>query len=195
MKKLLPVALLVIASLMVPQLATPAYAHIPVILLDTDTTPKSGPLLVDGTVSFAIQASFQKTGQKKAFRAALKKGDELAVEYLIIDKRPENALANTKLPLLVITSPSGKKMTIKFNERTEFYYSRLDTNFLYLSRYTAPAEAGIYEFVLTARAPAAITLAVGKKEIAGQVLRGSASATSAANVATPKMLSVKTENT
>jgi len=50
---------------------TPASAHQPVLLRDTDTTPAKGPLLVDGTVSFAVQASFAKAGQKKAFRAAL----------------------------------------------------------------------------------------------------------------------------
>ena len=49
----------------------PAAAHQPVALLDTDTTPSAGPLLVDGTVSFAIRASFNKSGQKKAFRAQL----------------------------------------------------------------------------------------------------------------------------
>ena len=47
----------------------PASAHQPVDLLDSDSTPSAGPLLVDGTVSFAIRASFTKAGQKKAFRA------------------------------------------------------------------------------------------------------------------------------
>ena len=40
-----------------------AQAHQPVVLLDTDTSAAKGPLLVDGTVSFAIRASFTKTGQ------------------------------------------------------------------------------------------------------------------------------------
>jgi hypothetical protein len=80
-------------------------------------------LLVDSTISFAIQASLTKSGQRIAFRAALKKGEELVVEYLIVDKKPENTMNNAKLPQLVVTSPSGKKMVIKFNERTDFYYS------------------------------------------------------------------------
>jgi hypothetical protein len=50
---------------------SPASAHQPVALLPTDTTAEQGPLLVDGTVSFAIRASFTKSGQKQAFRAAL----------------------------------------------------------------------------------------------------------------------------
>ena len=76
MKKLLT-AVLVFTFLAL----SPASAHQPVFLLDTDTTAAKGPLLVDGTVSFAVQASFAKAGQKKAFRAALKDGDQLAVQY------------------------------------------------------------------------------------------------------------------
>ena len=152
-----------------------AYAHQPVQLLNSDTTPAKGPLLLDGTVSFAIRASFTKSGQKQAFRAALKEGDVLEVQYLIIDKKPENALKNTLLPQLVITSPSGKKFTMKFTERTKFLEEYSRTMYLYLGRYNAPAEAGIYQFVATSRARAAITIGVGYQEIPGEVLRGPAS--------------------
>ncbi len=160
----------VIASAVIPF----ASAHQPVQLLDTDTTPKAGPLLVDGTISFAIRASFTKSGQKKAFRAALKDGDQLAVQYLIVDKKPESALKNAQLPLLVITSPTGKKITIKINERSPFYEPYGGTNYFYLARYVAPAEEGIYQFLVTSRAKAGITIAVGEKEIRGEVLRGPA---------------------
>ena len=153
-------------------MAAPATAHQPVVLLDTDTTPAAGPLLVDGTISFAIRASFTKAGQKKAFRAALKSGDQLAVQYLIVDQRPENRLKPSQLPQLVITSPSGKKTTLTFTERTKFYEPFGRTNYLYLSRITAPAETGIYSFVATARARAAITIAVGDREVQGEVIRG-----------------------
>ena len=74
MKKILAIALLlsVIASV-------PALAHQPVVLTGADLTPTAGPLLVDGTVSFAVRASFMKTGEKKGFRAALKSGELLSV--------------------------------------------------------------------------------------------------------------------
>jgi cytochrome b involved in lipid metabolism len=183
------VAALVLAFSILP--AGSATAHQPVFLLPTDTTPNAGPLLVDGTVSFAIRASFTKSGQKQAFRAALKEGDSLEVQYLIVDKKPENTLKNTMLPQLVVTSPSGKKLTMKLNERTKFYEPYGRTNYLYLARYSAPAGAGIYQFVATSRARAAITIAVGDKEIPGEVLRGAAPApaapapTPAAPAATP----------
>ena len=149
-----------------------AHAHQPVELLSTDTTAAKGPLLLDGTVSFAVRASFTKAGEKKAFRADLKAGDSLAVQYLIVDKKPESALKNTLLPQLVVTSPSGKSLTIKFTERTKFYEHYGKTNYLYLSRYSAAAEAGTYSFTLTARAKVSVTIAVGEREVPGEVIRG-----------------------
>ena len=149
-----------------------AHAHQPVELLSTDTTAAKGPLLVDGTVSFAVRASFAKAGEKKAFRADLKAGDSLAIQYLIVDKKPENSLKNTLLPQLVVTSPSGKSLTIKFTERTKFYEPYGKTNYLYLARYSAAAEAGTYSFTLTARAKASVTIAVGEREVPGEVIRG-----------------------
>jgi cytochrome b involved in lipid metabolism len=149
-----------------------ANAHQPVELLNTDTTAARGPLLVDGTVSFAVRASFNKAGEKRAFRADFKAGDALAVQYLILDKKPENALKNTLLPQLVLTSPSGKSVTLKFTERTKFFEPYGKTNYLYLSRYNAKAEAGTYSFMLTSRAKSAVTIAVGEREVPGEVIRG-----------------------
>ena len=163
-----------IAIALAISLAPAASAHQPVVLLDTDTTPSAGPLLVDGTISFAIRASFTKSGQKKAFRAALKEGDLLSVQYLIVDKKPESGLKNSLLPQLVITSPTGKKITVAFKERTPFFESFTRTTYLYLSRVSQPAEAGIYSFVITSRARAAITVAVGDREVQGEVVRGAA---------------------
>ena len=49
MRKLV-IALLATISIVIPQLPPPASAHTPVILLESDTTPGAGPLLVDGTI-------------------------------------------------------------------------------------------------------------------------------------------------
>ena len=149
-----------------------AHAHQPVELLNTDTTAARGPLLVDGTVSFAVRASFNKAAEKRAFRADFKAGDALAVQYLIVNKKPENALKNSQLPQLVITSPSGKSVTLKITERTKFFEPYGKTNYLYLSRYSASAEAGTYNFMLTSRAKSAVTIAVGEREVPGEVIRG-----------------------
>jgi hypothetical protein len=149
-----------------------AFAHQPVVLLNSDTTAAKGPLLVDGTVSFAVRASFAKAGEKKAFRAQFKEGDALEIQYLIIDKKPENALKMTQLPSLVVTGPGGFKLTMKLNERTKFFEQFTQTNYWYLGRYSGMAKAGIYSFVLTGRGKSAITLGVGDREVPGEVVRG-----------------------
>ena len=151
-----------------------ARAHQPVELLNSDTTAAKGPLLVDGTVSFAVRAAFTKSGQTKAFRAQFKSGDQLSVQYLIVDKKPENALRTSSLPSLVITPPTGSPITIKFDERTKFFEPYGRVNYLYLARYNALAQAGIYNFTIKSKSKAAITVAVGDREIFGDVLRGAA---------------------
>ena len=172
MRKILVTALISLSLLTNPS----ASAHQPVVLQDTDTTAAKGPLLVDATISFAIRASFTKAGQTRALRAQFKEGDQLALQYLIIDKRPESALKATQLPSVVITSPSGSKVSIKFNERTKFFEPYSRTNYLYLARYSAPAQAGIYSITIKSKTKSAITLAIGEKEIQGEVVRSDTAA-------------------
>lgn len=179
------IALIAIAAAMSLSFVSPANAHQPVVLLNSDTTAANGPLLVDGTVSFAVRAAFTKAGQKKAFRAGFKAGDTVAVQVLIMDKKPENKLKNNQIPSLTITSPSGKSTTLKITERTKFFEPFSATNYLYLSRYTAPAEAGTYNFVITAKSKAAVTVAVGEKEIPGEVIRGAAPTSTPSATPTP----------
>jgi hypothetical protein len=176
--------LALLVALLLPLSVVQAHAHQPVFLLNSDTTASRGPLLDDGTVSFAIYASFAKAGERKGFRANFAAGDSLQVQYLIIDKRPENRLKSNQLPTLVITSPSGKRTTLKFTERTKFFEPYSRTNFLYLSRISAAAEAGTYSFLMTARTKASITVAVGDREVPGTVSRGPATPI-AKPVATP----------
>ena len=164
-----------------------ANAHQPLNLLDTDTSASKGPLIVDGTLSFAVTAAFTKAGQKKAFRAQFKKGDALTVQYLIIDKKPENALRKKSLPTLVITSPSGSKVTMKFTERTKFFEQYARVNYFYLGRYNSEAEGGIYSFEITSKSRAAITIGVGEVEgVVGEVVRGPYVAPKPNESSTPK---------
>ena len=164
-----------------------ANAHQPLNLLDSDTSASKGPLIVDGTLSFAVTAAFTKAGQKKAFRAQFKKGEELTVQYLIIDKKPENALRIKSLPTLVITSPSGSKVTMKFTERTKFFEEYTRVNYFYLGRYNSEAEGGIYSFEITSKSRAAITIGVGEVEgVVGEVVRGPYVAPKPTASSTPK---------
>jgi cytochrome b involved in lipid metabolism len=167
-----------------------ASAHQPVTIADNETTAARGPLLVDGTISFAVRAAFTKSGQKKGFRFNLKQGEQLNFEYLIIDKAPENKLKNAQLPQVVITAPNGSKTTVRFNERNKFSYS--GTNYLYLYRNKSVGQSGTYNVDITAKARAAITLVVGEKEIPGDVVRG---ATPTSNSSALTMDQVKKNNT
>lgn len=176
--------LTLLVALLLPLSVVQAVAHQPVNLLNSDTTAARGPLLDDGTVSFAVNASFVKKGERKGFRANFVAGDSLQVQYLILDKRPENQLKSNQLPTLVITSPSGKRTTLKFTERTKFFEPYSQTNYLYLSRISAAAEAGTYSFLMTARTKSSITVAVGDREVPGTVSRGAATPI-AKPVATP----------
>jgi hypothetical protein len=157
-------------ALLMPGTLNPAFAHQPVALTAANSAADKGPILVDGTISFAIRANFTKPNQTQGFRAALAAGELLNFEYLIIDKAPENKLANSKLPTATITDPTGKSVVIKFTERSKFYEPYGRTNYLYLARYSQTAVEGIYKFTLKSKTKSAITVAVGSKEIFGEVL-------------------------
>lgn len=162
-----------------------ASAHQPVVLLSGDTTAAKGPLLVDGTISFAVRANFTKSKEVRAFRAALKAGDSLDVQYLILNKAPENKLKLNQLPTLLITSPSGARQVMKLNERTNFFEPYSQMRYLYLGRISQPAETGVYTFSITSRARSAITLGVGTREVPGDVLRGPTPLATPSPIASP----------
>ena len=167
-------ARLIIAALVL-QFALPtisANAHQPVSLTNSDTTAARGPLLTDGTISFAVRAVFTRAGEKRGFRAAFKTGDQFSIQYLIVDKKPENSVRTNLLPTVVITSPTGKRVTMRISERTKFFEPFSKTDYLFLARDSFDAEPGIYSILLTSRGRAAITIAIGDKEIPGEVIRG-----------------------
>ena len=169
-----------------------ASAHQPVNLGKSDTTAAKGPLLVDGTISFAVRASFTKAREVRAFRAQLKAGDSLEVQYLIIDKAPENKLKVNQLPTLVITSPSGARQVMKLDERTEFLETYSQTLYFYLGRINQRAESGIYKFTITSKARSAITLGVGYREVPGDVIRGALPTPAVTPAATPSVSATPT---
>lgn len=149
----------------------PAHAHQPVELRSADRTPAAGPLLVDGTVSFAVNMTFTKSKQVRAFRAGFAAGDQLALQLLIYDEKPEKNLTKKRLPILKVTSPSGESFTLPITERTSFYEPWGKRNYLYLGRTTRVAEEGIYSFEINSRAPGRFIVAVGEREVPGEVRR------------------------
>jgi hypothetical protein len=168
MKRLVFVSLVTAFSMFNSGLAT---AHQPVELGSKNIRADQGPILVDGTISFALRANFTKANQERGFRVSLKQGELLNFEYLIIDKAPENKMSLTKLPTVTITAPDGVKRVVKFTERTNFYEPYGRTNYLYLARFSSTAVEGIYNFSIKSKAKASITVSTGSKETFGQVFQ------------------------
>ena len=154
----------------------PVLAHYPVNLKASHNTLSKSPILLDGTISFAVYADFNKAKDKRSVRFALKEGDDLNVEYLIIDAAPSNRLKSAQLPSIAITTPSGKKIAMKINERSPFYEPYGKKNYFFLSRISQSAEAGIYSITATAKTKSSAVIAIGRTEIRGEYLEVGSSA-------------------
>lgn len=152
--------------------APPAAAHQPVDLTSNDTTPQEGPLLVDGTVSFAVYTDISR-GDRRGFRFNLETGDAMSVQLLILDSPPGNRLPASKLPRVTITDPSGRKTRMLINERTEFYEPYGGNTYFYLSRIEEEAEAGTYQVRISGRSKRSVeaVISVGTREVPGEVRR------------------------
>lgn len=167
------VGFLVAAALLLATmaLAGPARAHQPVVLGPGDGTPLTGPLLTDGTVSYAVRAEVAM-GQQRGFRFVLKAGDRLAMQLLIFDEPPANALAPSALPRVTMIDPTGRSTTLAVNERTEFYEPYSKKTYLFLSRIDRSAVPGTYRVIVRGRSvtPVDATVAVGYREVPGRVI-------------------------
>lgn len=161
---------LILGLALTASLIAPATAHQPVLLDRQSNQSRTSPILVEGSISFAVTASFTKGSQNKYFRFALNDGESLKLEYLILDRNPENQIKKSKLPLVTIESPSGKRFTMKLNERTKFYEPYGKQNYLFLSRVNQAGESGIYTVKIRSQVKSAILIAVGSDEIRGEVL-------------------------
>ena len=150
--------------------SAPAHAHFPVSLNSSHKTVSKSPILIDGTISFAVYADFTKAKEQRHVRFALKSGDELNVEYLIVDAAPTNKLKKSQLPSVIVTSPSGKKISLPIKERTPFFEPYGQKNYFYLARLSQKGEAGIYSLSATSRARSSIVLAIGRTETRGEFL-------------------------
>lgn len=160
-----------LAGLLVTTVAAPAQAHQPVRLTPQDSTPGRGPLLVDGTVSYAVYADLAERGEKRGFRFRMSAGDPLRLQVLIEDERPANALPAGRLPKVGVVAPDGTRTVMRVTERTPFDEPYSGTRFLYLSRLSTTAQAGTYQVWIRARADASVPLvvAVGYREVPGEV--------------------------
>lgn len=147
--------------------AAAASAHDPIILTENQTTPDQGPLLPDGTISFALYGTLLSAGETRGFRVTFNDGDSLYLSLLIPDLAPENNLAEATLPFIELTDPANETIRLSPTERVAFAEPFTGTNYVRLIELSTPAMGGTYSVVITGNAPARFTVAVGKKEIFG----------------------------
>lgn len=152
-------------------LVAPASAHQPVVLSATDAKLQRSLIFVDGTVSWAVTADLPKSGAVRYFRFALTEGEALQVEYLIKDRKPERTLTVNQLPKITVTTPSGRSIPIRINERTKFFEPYSKTRYLFLSRIAKKGEAGIYSVAIRAASAASVIVAIGSRETRSEALR------------------------
>jgi hypothetical protein len=147
--------------------ASAASAHDPIILTANQTTPDQGPLLPDGTISFALYGTLLSAGETRGFRVNFKDGDSLYLSLLIPDLPPENELDVATLPFIEVTDPTNETIRLSPTERVAFAEPFTGTNYVRLLELATLAMSGTYSVVITGALPARFTVAVGKKEVFG----------------------------
>lgn len=144
-----------------------ARAHDPIILTADQSTPADGPLLPDGTISFALYGTLEAPGDTRGFRVTFAADDPLYLSVLIPDLAPENSLADELLPYLVVEDPAGAVTELRVDEPVAFAEPFTGTNYVTLAVLTGPAMAGTYSVTIAGDAPSRFTVAVGTKELFG----------------------------
>lgn len=169
-RRVLIILILAVAVLLAG--TSPAEAHQPVRLSAANPTPELGPLLVDGTVSFAVYANVRGQ-QTRGFRFGLRNGQRLEAQLLIVDKAPGNRLAAAALPEVVITDPRGNRAILTPDERSPFLEPYSGTRYLYLARLSGTSLGGTYQVLVRSHStrPVEAVVALGYREVPGRVVR------------------------
>ena len=144
--------------------ASVSHAHDPLFLLPDQETPSQGPLLPDGTISFALYGEFLAEGETRGFQANFKNDDLFQLELLIPALDPEQSLQQDQLPFLRLTLPDGSEQTLYPSIRTRFDEPFTNTSYFTLIQEQGIAQGGVYDVMIVSRAPARFTTAIGIKE-------------------------------
>ena len=142
-------------------------AHDPIILTAEQITPTDGPLIMDGTISFALYGSLESPGDTRGFRVKFSEGNPLYLSMLIPDLAPENALDVASLPYLEVVDPNGAKTKLVATERVTFAEPYTGTNYVRLIEQNSLATGGVYLITIKGDSPARFTVSVGQKEMFG----------------------------
>lgn len=154
--------------------ALPASAHEPVILNSSDVLPWRGPLLLDGTDPWALYGSLPRADAVRSAQVRFKAGDALGVALIIPDLAPENTLATSQLPTVLLVAPNGQVTVLEATQRVPFTDPDSGRSFLILGSYHTTAVAGTYSVITIGKAPERFVLSFGveKDDAVHAILRG-----------------------
>ena len=164
------IAAVALCAVLIP--ARVALAHQPVMLDDKDEWPELGPELVDGTVSFAVYGVIDKPGATRGVAFNLKQGDQLFVQLLIPSLEPE---MSRTLPTITVLDPDGVPTDPLSTLGDAFLEPFSRTSYRYVAEVSTPAvKTGSYGVVITNSVPGRFTVAIGNREVGGEVRRNDA---------------------
>ena len=140
---------------------SPAFAHDPLMLLPEQKTPERGPLLPDGTISFALYGSLLETEDKRAFQFRLEPDDRLDLSLLIPNLEPENQMSQETLPQLFLSRPDGSVLIGVSDLYIPFDEPFSMTRYVRIFEHVEQSSGGLYQVEITGSAPARFTVAIG----------------------------------
>ena len=138
-----------------------AWAHDPIILTPEQSTPAAGPLLVDGTISFALYGDVTGPGDTRAFRVRYAAGQTFNLSALVPNLEPEKGLAVGEYPTITVVTPSGENIVLQPGMVSTFDEPFTKTSYRQYLEWSTTAVAGDYGVIITGVVPARFTIATG----------------------------------
>ena len=147
--------------------ASAALAHDPLILLPEQKTPEEGPLLPNGTISFALYGSLLEGGDQRGFQFKLEPDDRLTISLLIPNLQPENELPEEKLPRLFLYRPDGSVLEGVSDIYVPFDEPFSMTRYIRIFDHVEQSIGGLHQVKIVGNHPSRFTASIGYIESFG----------------------------
>ena len=141
-----------------------ASAHDPIILTPEQLAPADGPLLVDGTVSFAMYGTVNGEGDTRAFRVRHAAGETFNLSALVPNLPPEQEMPVEQYPVITVVTPTGERIDLQPGEVSIFDEPFTKTSYRRYLDWSTTAVTGDYGVIVTGVSPARFTVSTGVKE-------------------------------
>tara|TARA_B110000263_G_C15187091_1_gene454303 strand:+ start:107 stop:949 length:843 start_codon:yes stop_codon:yes gene_type:complete len=153
-----------VVSMSVALLVSPAFAHDPIFLSADDRSPNEGPLLPDGTISFAVYGRLDHVSATQGFQARLDEGELLTLSLLIPARIPETQFETGVLPEVLIVRPDGSEFNLSPEVRVLFNEPYTNTQYLRLDEHDEIAQKGTYDFLIAGKSASRYVVSIGTIE-------------------------------